>query len=339
MFEALRKLFLTAFSLNFHLPLDPTAAFDANGAPKDGTAASQVGRGSLQNLCGPVASFIANPLIKKIGGKTDPDVDPLLKLEPSSATGKLPPFPWQKRFVRYQARRLAIVVGSAMLENSGTAQAFQALMLGAFPKGPIQTNKGTLAGVTTLQGVVDGLPADPAAPGALSPQVINDTYSSAFSDVPLRLNMLQAIQYVKSFTLGGATPDWVQVAFLRDIIPWAGQILYELLAKIQALLDAYSGIMQEIRDFITLIERKITTMERFVEFLISLLDTIESLAIDARLLSVDAGSDGIPGWLAQLEAAGGDKPQSGPGEFCAGVVLAYVAVDASAFKDAFATIF
>jgi hypothetical protein len=157
--------------------------------------------------------------------------------------------------------------------------------------------------------------------------------------VGLRLNILAVIQFIKSFTLGGVPPDWISVVPLRDIIPWAGEILYDLLDKIQALLDAFNGVMDEIRAFIDLIERKIAALERFIQFLIDILNLIESLQIGAFLLSVPDVSGDVFQWFEEVDNAGGAKPPSGPGGYSAGVSFAYVAPDIVAFKAAFSLIF
>jgi hypothetical protein len=139
--------------------------------------------------------------------------------------------------------------------------------------------------------------------------------------------------------MGGVPPDWISIVPLRDIIPWAGGFLYELLAKIQALLDAFNGIIQEIRDFIDLLIRKIDVLEAFIQYLIDLLNFIMSLEIGAYLLAVPQVSGTAADWAAAVDSAGGVRPSTGPNGFSAGIALAYVAPDIAPFVTAFTIIF
>jgi hypothetical protein len=126
---------------------------------------------------------------------------------------------------------------------------------------------------------------------------------------------------------------------LRDIVPWSGEIIYSLLDKIQALVDAFKGVMSELNDFIGLLSRKIDTLERLLEELISVLDFIESLQIGAFVLAVPEVEGTVDNWVAAVETAGGTVPPSGPGGYSAGVALAYVGPDVTALKAAFSLIF
>ena len=126
---------------------------------------------------------------------------------------------------------------------------------------------------------------------------------------------------------------------MRDIIPWSGEILYSLLDKIQALVDAFKGVMSELNDFISLLTRKIDTLERLLEQLISVLDFIESLQIGAFVLAVPEVEGSVDNWIGALESAGGTVPPNGPGGYSAGVALAYVGPDVTGLKAAFSLIF
>lgn len=332
--ENLRRLFQTAFSLDFQLAAEADDTFDDAGRPTGDTSPIEVGKSSLNNLAGPVVVLSAIPIIGILA-----QGDTVRESFAPDATGARPELPWQNFTVRRQSVRLADAVASAMLEAGSTCvDTFRTFMQGPLPDGPLDNATGTtLAGLTNLEAIVfayttiddEGNTTDAAAV----------TFFETFDDVGLRLNVQTVIRFLKSFTLGGVPPDWISVVPLRDIIPWAGEILYDLLDKIQALLDAFNGVMDEIRAFIDLIERKIAALERFIQFLIDILNLIESLQIGAFLLAVPDISGDIYAWADEIDAAGGDRPPSGPGGYSAGVSFAYVAPDIAAFKTAFSLIF
>ncbi len=327
--ENLKRLFELAFSLNFHVPLSPEAKFNSQGLPATpDTFNSMIGEGSLTNLSGTLITFTAVPILGSAATATSVTG----AFSPDPVTGKLPLMPWQTFKVIFNASRLSSIVGGAFLET-GNANAFQALMQGALPKG-----------------IVPGLPADTTleklcfdltttSEDSTVMRAVATRYGDNFKDPTLRLNVLQAIEFCKTFTLGGAPPDWIQISLLRDIVPWSGQLLYELLAKIQALLDAYNGVLDEIKAFIDMIERKINTLEQFIEYLLSILDFIESLQVGFFLLNVAEADGGLPDWFQALDNAGGTKPPSGPEGYTAGAAFAYIAADISAFVTAFELIF
>jgi len=318
----LQRLFQTAFSLNFHLPPPET--------PVDQT----IGQGSLTSLAGTLTSFQAVPLV----GDTVSSVTAVTaQFQPSAVTGRLPVPPWDTPGVQHNAARLATIVAGAILEANVVVN-FQTLMTGPYPKGTPVVPKLT---ATTLSELVLELTKvqDPALAGQGGVQDAGVLYGHAFSNPQVRLNVLAAVNYCKSFTLGGAPPDWVQVSFLRDIVPWSGQMLYNLLAKMQALLDAYKGVSAEINVFIGLITRKIDSLEVFLEYLVSILDFVEGLSLGFYLLSVPSISGGVGEWVATIDSAGGDIPPSGPEGYTGGVAFAYVAPDVTAFANAFGLIF
>jgi hypothetical protein len=115
--------------------------------------------------------------------------------------------------------------------------------------------------------------------------------------------------------------------------------LYELLAKMQALLDAYSGVIEELKAFIDLIIRKIDTLEQFLQYLISILDFVLSLQVGFYILTVPKTSGDTTEWVTLIQNAGGSPPPSGAGGYTAGVALAYVAPNVDAFASAFDLIF
>jgi hypothetical protein len=151
--------------------------------------------------------------------------------------------------------------------------------------------------------------------------------------------MLEVVNFLKSFTLAGTPPDWVSVNPLRDIIPWSGQLLYELLDKIQGLVDAFAGVSDEISNFIDMLSQKIATLERTLEFLISILNFIEGLQLGAFILSVPEIEGDATAWISAVDTATGTVPNRGPGGYSSGVALAYVGADILAFKTAFQVIF
>jgi hypothetical protein len=333
--EVLNRLFQTAFSLNFHLPLPKGAKFDPSGAHLEPyTVGSDVGKSSLTTLAGPLTSFEAIPLV----GAGSNVLAVTAAFQPDPVTGLLPVLPWNESLVRRNASRLAITVAGAMLQ-ANNALVFKEYMEGDFPKG-IPPSSTTLK-ATNLKELVYEITKvqDPNLSGQGGVQTAGVLYGNLFTDDIVRLNVLAAVNFCKTFTLGGAPPDWIQVSFLRDIVPWSAQLLYELLAKMQALLDAYSGVIDEIKAFIDLIIRKINVLEGFLEYLISLLNFIESLALPVYILSVPQTSGDSNEWASIIDNAGGTPPPSGPTGYSAGVSLAYVAVDIGPFSEAFSLIF
>jgi len=321
----LESLFLTLFAFNFHRNPDPDATFDTSGRNTGVTGPAQIGRGSITPI-------LANTVTE--------EMSPYATFSPSPVDGSFPTLPWEKATVQSRTRVLANTVASAMLANPGTAQQFRSLMLGPLPFTPI-VSYGLLQNTVNIQNIVEAIPiqSKDATQFGITPQIVNETYLRAFADGNTRMNLLRVFQFIRSFTLGGKSPDWFSIALLRDVIPWSGQILYELLNKIQALVDAFNGTMAEIRSFIEMIERKIQTLENFVRFIIGILDAIESLSISARVLFVDAGNGGIPAWIGALNSAEGDKPSAGPEEYACSLTVAYSAVDAVAYKTALSLLF
>lgn len=329
--ETLNRLFQTAFSLNFHLPppIDPDTKKLLDPLPDQ-----FIGEGSLTSLAGPLTSFQAVPLV---GDAVSNITDVTAQFQPSPVTGRLPEMPWTNSGVVRNSSRLATIVASAML-SANSAVPFKALMEGTFPEGTPSVNGLTATNLKELVFEITKV-QDVAIAGQGGVQAAGVLYGRVFPDAIVRENVLAAVNFCKSFTLGGATPDWIQVSFLRDIVPWSGQMLYDLLAKMQALLDAYAGVIDELKAFIDLIIRKIDTLERFLEYLISILDFIESLSLGFYILSVPETSGDVNEWASIIDNAGGSPPPSGPGGYTGGVAFAYVAPDVAAFAQAFGLIF
>jgi hypothetical protein len=338
------RLFEAAFSLNFHLPVASTDKFDSSGNPTGTTPVTHIGYGSLLRQSGALAAFQAIPAVASISqslGTTNLGTLTTVSQTPvNSTTGNVEEQPWQQSNIEFQAGKLAGVVASSLLEQgSGAIQQFQLIMQGSFPRGNLAPKETNIASAKNLQELVYAItdPGDPTT-GAVSTPTYN-AYVAAFSDASCRQNILYAIQYVTSFTLGGTPPDWIKFSILRDLIPWSGQLLYDILAKIQALLDAFKSIFAEIIAFINLIERKITVLEEFIKYLISILDFILSLNAGFYLLFVPTTSGDIFQWFNLIDNAGGTKPTSGPGGYSAGVSMAYVAPNVAALAAAFSLIF
>ena len=236
----------------------------------------------------------------------------------SAITGVPPEMPWTRFLVIRQSARLADAVATAMMQiGADVIYSFRDLML-SLPRGTINSPKLDILG--TMQEVVfqvteieepEGGVFDVFKQRATLDAVF--AYLGGYGNVTLRLSVLDIINFIKSFTLGGVPPDWISIVPLRDIIPWSGSFLYDLLDKIRALIDAFNGIMQEIKDFIDLLIRKIEVLENFIKFLIELLNFIESLEIGAYLLSVPQVDGTVSAWVEAVDSAGGIRPPSGPG--------------------------
>jgi len=373
--EVLRRLFLAAFSMNFHLPLPPPMPvkdvqgkdvldaqknivykpqFTPAGDPiPPQTTVEDIGKGSLTKLSGSIASFAAIPYISLKGSFAGQ------KYNVNEATGKLPQMPWQLRRVRFAAARNTVKFAAFFLDvPASVVEGFRAMMQGPLPAGP--SNIGTLIGKTTLQEMVFALTqveftqnAVGKATSALletdivSTDIFGDstvdhntvaTYGSAFSDAIVRRNLLAGINYLLALAGQGVPPNWIQLSILRDIIPWSGQILYDLLAKIQALFDAFKGVIEELKAFIDLLIRKIDTMERFIEFLIEILNYIESLSVGFYLLKVTGLDGDVDQWFEALDTAQNEPPSTYTG-YSAAIAFAYLAIDVAAFETAFGAIF
>lgn len=336
--DNLRRVYQASFSLDFHLRPADDSTFGSDGLPTLDTPISEVGKGSMTSLSGPLAAFESFPILGDLSRTTSLTES----FKPSEITGKSPEMPWQKYSVRRQSARLADASASALLQaGSGALNDFRSLMTGTLPAGgvviQIPIAVGKTATPSSLQALVKGLTfVDSDGTVEL---IGARAYVDSYTDVNTRLNILAAVTYLKTFTGTGVPPDWISVVPLRDIIPWSGQIIYDLLDKVNALLAAFKGVMDEVNAFIALLERKINALERFIEFLLNILSFIEALEIGAFVLNASGVEGTVQSWVNILDSAGGVKPPSGPGGYSAGVGLAYVAADIAAFEKAFSIIF
>jgi hypothetical protein len=365
--EVIRSTLLAAYSLNFHIPLPPgdpvripsgpdagkpvldpdgnpvtQPQFDDNGNPIPPLDDTAIGRGTLSAISGVLGSKQFAPTVTLNGPVTGPYV-------PSEVTGRYPDQPWVVFSTRFQAARMTTMYASLLFQaGGGVIEAWRALMQGTLPAGKPETG-GTLASVTTLEQLVTALTAtEPyVKPGKKraqpwSIQVPSDTaktYGTAFYDPIVRKNILAAVNFLKTLGYQGVPPDWERVTLLQDVIPWSAQMLYDMLAKINALLDAYKGVMSEIKAFIDLITRKIDALENFIQFLVSILNFVESLGGGFYLLSVSGLTGDVNDWFTAIDNAGGKKPTSGQGGYTAGICIAYLATDVSSFETALKAIF
>ena len=369
--EVLRHIFLSGFSFNFHIPLPPPVPkmaggkpitdkegnplyepqFDAKGNPLPPLNSSNIGQGSLTKLASSLGSLVSLPIIS-LAGSVSP-----IKYEPSPATGKLPEMPWQTKRVRFAAARNAVKFAGIFLDVPATlVESFRAFMQGPLPAGPIK-NTLSLASITNLEQLVYTLTKTTleqgvigkAASAILETDVFSKvatvdhdtaaTYGTAFDDAIVRKNLLAAVNFLLALGSQGVPPNWIQLSILRDLIPWSGQLLYDLLAKIQALLDAFKGVIEELKAFIDLLIRKIDTMERFIKFLIEILNYIESLSVGFYILNVGGLDGNVDQWFEAIDTAENEPPSTFLGGYTGGITLAYLAIDVTAFQEAFDAIF
>ena len=339
----LRSLFLAAFSLNFQTPVSRSDTFSPTGVNTGTTPISHIGYGSLTKQAGVLSAFLAQPVVSTLAkglNVSDPTTVPVFTQVPQDAvTGTSMPTPWQSPTVQRQAGRLASLVASALREQgSGAIGQFQTLMQGPVPKGNPKATTPRIASATNLSQLVSNI-TFVASDGTVDQDTYNAYIQAFYYDPACRLNILAAIRVVSNYTLAGTPPDWIQMTILKDVIPWSGQLLYELLAKIKAMGDAFRGIFAEIAQFIDLIERKITVLEQFIQFLLNILDYILNLEGGFFILAVPNTGGDVNTWFQLIDSAGGTPPSSGPGGYSAGVALAYVGTDVSSFATAFGLIF
>jgi len=336
--EALKNTFRMAFALGFHLELSPDATFDSNGYPTNGTTTIQIGRGSLSNLAGPLGQLFPEVELAAIFGVGFSDAGTSERVEPDPVSGQYPNVVHNYFNVKAQSARLSSMVAQSLIENSGLLIPLRDLYQGAIPKS-VSGGGYFSSGITTIEKMVTQFCRLPDNfPATYDPKVY-ETYKFAYTDPASRLNCLAVIRYIKSFTLGGTPPDWIQVSLLRDIIPWSGAMIYELLARIDALLEAFKSALSELKAFIDLLIRKIDALERFVKFLIEILNYLDLFSVGFYFLAVPSTDKGIPGWIEAVDMAGGTPPPSGPGGYTAGVALAYAGPNVDVFATAFSIIF
>jgi hypothetical protein len=364
----LTAIFQAGFSLNFHVPLPPGTPeisggkpvldnrgnpvyypqFDSSGNPISPLTVANIGEGTMTDMAGGVAGniFVSPPAALAYQD-----------YQPDPVTGEVPEQPWQTLPVRFQSTRLAIRFASILMEQGGPVlAAFRELMKGPLPAGSVSiswpqgtpTNLEQLVTYMTTATPVETSPNQNAQiQQALEDAGVNNTtvsfgtaaaYAKAFNDAVTRKNVAAAVEFLRSLNYQGTPPDWISVSLL-DIIPWSGQILYDLIAKIQALVDAFQGVLQEIINFINMLERKINALEQFIEYLVSILNFLLNLEVGFYLLPVPSINGDVTAWMSTIDQAGGTIPPSGPSGYTAGICLAYLGPDVSAIASAFALLF
>jgi len=321
--KVLEAIFQAGFSLGFHLSPSPESKFNANGDPIEPTELVEVGRGSLSNISGPVSNLI--PIVFTAPPEQD------------AVSGSLPDTTWQQKVVKFRAAALANTVGNSLLENSSNLLNFRTFMQGTLAK-PITNTGGYINGnTTTPEKLVVAMTTATKDYKTVRDKALYDTALLAYTDLAIRQNVLSIVNFIKAFTLGGNPPDWVSISLFRDVVPWAGALIYEILAKVDALVDAFKGAAEEIGAFINLLIKKIEVLERFVKFLVSILDLILSFSISFSFLNV-TGLNALEDWISAIDNAG-NKPIQNPGGYTGGVCIAYVAPNVTAFETALDILF
>jgi hypothetical protein len=337
---ALENTLKMAFSLGFHLPLPGGATFDSSGRNTGNTPASDIGTGSLASIAGPLSLIDATYGEPK--GVTFTDKGTVAKAEADKVTKEYPNVVHNYFVVEHYAAKLAMATAMALYENGEALTSFRNLFKSPTPfpvppstkgQGYFDSNTDTLEGLVTQFNI---LPSD--FPKVYAPKVYETNYF-AYNNANVRLNLLSVTSFLRSFTFGGTKPDWVSISLLQDVVPWTGKFLYDLMSRVEALLDAYRSAMDELKSFINLIVTKIDTLERFIQFLIEILNFLESISAGFYFLSLPSTDKGLPGWYEAIDTAGGTPPPSGPGGYTAGVTLAYVGTNIDAFANAFSLIF
>lgn len=333
--QLLEDTFKMAFSLGFQNQLLSGLTFDSDGRNTGGTFPSSIGTGSLTKLGGPVQLIRAtfgNPkgvTFSDKGGVSSVAIDPV--------TGKAPDVIHNYFIVKHYSAKLARATAMSLYENGGGLVAFRNLYKAPllYPAG----SRGSITSPANLEQLVTQFNFLPSNfPSRPVPQVY-ETYYYAYNSADIRLDLLRAIQFLSSFSLGGVAPDWTSISLLQDIVPWTGKLIYELIAKIEGLLDAFRSALDELKAFIDLIVRKIDVLERFIQFLIEILNFLTGFSAGFYILSVPSTDKGVLGWVEAIDTAGGTPPPSGPGGYTGGVGLAYAGTDIEAFVTAFSLIF
>ena len=374
--ENVRRLFLLAYSLNFHLPTpvgkqvmvlqdnEPVPATDAGGYPiytpifdPDGNPIPPatdvlVGQGSISALSGILSGeFVPSTVNLTELGSAGPN-KPQTSDVSTGAT-----VPWTSFSVRAQAAHNTSVYLDLLLSASvGLVETFRDLMQGPIPfpaytQESLKQTSSVIKDAKTLEELVFALTeveqtyapnADPETDSPLrftTSLAVSKTYATAFSDRNVRKSVLVGVEFLKALGYQGRQPDWVRVS-LAELIPFTTQILYKLLQKVQAILDAFEDLLDEIVRFIELIERKINALERFIKFLIMILNIIEQLSAGFYFLYASGLTGGVGEWMSAIDSAQGEKPKStADGGYTAGLCLAYLAPNITAIETALKAIF
>jgi hypothetical protein len=345
--ETLKNVFKMAFSLGFHLQLPGGLTFDFEGRNTGNTEPSDIGVGSMANIAGVVGGIDSFTFGGPSGVKYSSS-GAVASAELNPVTKEYPNVLHNYFAVKAYSTKLAQSTAMTLYYSGEGLVSFRNLMKKPLTY-PVSGGKGYLSSnISTFEDLVTQfniLPINPNAvsksanfPSLYAPQVY-ETYNYAYTNAEVRLNLLRVVEFLKAFSLGGTKPDWVSISLLQDVVPWTGKFLYEMMARINALLDAYRGAVDELKAFIDLIVAKIDTLERFIQFLVEILNFLDSFSAGFYFLSLPSTDAGVQGWVSAVDQAGGNKPPSGPGGYSAGVALAYSGTNVEAFVTAFSLIF
>ena len=334
--QCLENTFRMAFALGFHLELPKGSTFDEEGRNTGSTPVSAIGQGAMVNVAGPV-QFDSRVVYGTPNGVTFSSNGSVTSVTSDPVTGNYPDVVHNFFVVKQYSAKLARSAAMALYESGEGLTSFRNLYKGSLPF-PVGT-KGFITSPTTLEDLVAQFNLLPSNfPGSYVPQVY-ETYNYAYNNAEIRLDLQRAVQFIGAFSLGGVSPDWVSISLLQDIVPWTGRFIYELLAKIDGLLDGFKSALDELKAFIDLVVRKIDSLERFIQFLIEILNYLDSFSAGFYFLSVPETDQGLPGWVEAIDTAGGTPPPAGAAGYSAGVGLAYAGTNVEAFVTAFGLIF
>ena len=349
--DVLRRILLAGFSFGFGLPLerkpktvqetytevvdgqtlsktrtvtvtDDTGypvylpAFDANGDPLPGFTVVDIGKGTLSAIAGSLAGY-----------------SPELPAQTPTDLVANDEVPWITDFVQAQVAKITNQYLTIIFQNPTFPNNLKNLMTRPLPYGPPETAfllTNPVGRATNLLELVTALTysfEEEFASGTSSvttPEAVSG-YIASFLDKPVRKNLQVAVKFITTLGYQGVPPDWMRLSVFQ-LIPWSTNILNEILAKIQAMVDAFNDLLKEIKDYIDMLIRKITALEQFIEFLIKILNLIESLSVGFYVLAAYDLRGGVDEWFSVLDSAEGEKPPSTAGNgYTAGVCLAAVA--------------
>lgn len=365
-FDPVKKEFIPQTDSEGNPILKP--AFNDDGDPIPPYKNLDIGKGSVSRLAGSVSSVIPTPIVKppeQVPAKWGLEA-PWTLLDFRSQAGRLTS--------RYTS--LAIEAGSGFVD--GFRQLMEAPPPFWPPQDTTLLNAPSkLAGVNTLGGLlfaltqatkvqgtvpligtqtdfailggVSGISANGSSISGPSVNISFEwttdtdtvvTFGKAYSDANVRKSVLAAVKYVQTLGYQGVPPDWQRIALLDDLLPWSSRLIYEILDKIQGLVDGFNGLIDEIKQFIDMIIRKIEVLEKFIQFLIDILNLIESLSVGFYFMAAYDLNGGVSDWFSAVDNAGGKKPPSSAANgYTGGICLAFVAPDVTGIQTAFKTIF
>jgi hypothetical protein len=139
----------------------------------------------------------------------------------------------------------------------------------------------------------------------------------------------------------GTPPNWTAVRLLDDLIPFVDQIIAQLQKKIKALFDLYGGIVKEVIDFISFLQKRVALLLDIIEMIEQIILLLLSLDFGFYILNIPADIGGVRYFSETLQSATG-APSNGPNGLTAGMVWAYGSAsmeNLTAVKSAFTLLF